>query len=552
MAITRREAKEIVDYVVREVHKRSFVFSTDGKVDLSKSVIGTVSGTLDYGGTIANAAIYDRHVHPSANITGTKIQQATTSNVGVVQLAADLDTASSEAVQGNDSRLHTAAVANATDHDGRYYTETEIGADTGATLVGIANPSGWWVGDNVMTALNELNQRKLTSLSDVPNSYEGMGGDVLMVRVDELGIEFGEYSAGGGVSTFSGLIDTPNLYQGYQGYSVVVNDTEDGLDYVLISGAEVSGVNFNPHRSFYLVPEYPNSVIIETGNSSGILNTSYDDVHSYYDWIGYEETNQDVDIVARFLLPPDFLEFEGGIYMWNKSDSAGSGGVRLAEFLDSNSNNVITPSTALNTSWTETEWEIPTSGTWSVNTFVTAKIKLIAEEYKHVRLGELRIPYIIKDLDTNIIWFCPEYDGYITEFNSAETDGVLTALNTGGHNAFQLTNDTEIVNIQDIDIVVRFLIPPDFVSMANNFYMYSQVYDSLGDSGVRLVELLDTAGTNVITPLTMKNESWYQDVFPMSAGTWTIGSYGTIRFRLLAEYQNWVRLGEAKLYYNTE
>lgn len=101
----RREAKEIVDWVIAEIYKNRFSYVTDGRLDLSKSHIGTISGTQTYGGPIAAGAIWDRHVQLNADIAGTKIRQATTSERGTVELAEDGEAVSGLVVQGDDTRL---------------------------------------------------------------------------------------------------------------------------------------------------------------------------------------------------------------------------------------------------------------------------------------------------------------------------------------------------------------------------------------------------------------------------------------------------------------
>ncbi len=101
----RREAKEIVDWVIAEIYKNRFAYVTDGRLDLSKSHIGAISGTQTYGGPIAAGAIWDRHVELNADIAGTKVRQATTSERGTVELAEDGESAAGLAVQADDSRL---------------------------------------------------------------------------------------------------------------------------------------------------------------------------------------------------------------------------------------------------------------------------------------------------------------------------------------------------------------------------------------------------------------------------------------------------------------
>lgn len=78
--ITRRESKQIVDFVIRELYKRRFSYVTDGKVDLSLSSVGTISGAMA-GGQIADGAIYDNHINIDAEISDTKIKVVDTNDV---------------------------------------------------------------------------------------------------------------------------------------------------------------------------------------------------------------------------------------------------------------------------------------------------------------------------------------------------------------------------------------------------------------------------------------------------------------------------------------
>ncbi len=103
----RREAKEIVDWVIAEIYKNRFSYVTDGRLDLGKAHLGTISGTQTHGGPIAAGAIWDRHVHVNADIAGTKVRQATTSERGTVELAEDGESVAGLAVQADDSRLYT-------------------------------------------------------------------------------------------------------------------------------------------------------------------------------------------------------------------------------------------------------------------------------------------------------------------------------------------------------------------------------------------------------------------------------------------------------------
>ncbi len=574
--ISKREAREIVDWVVSEIQKRSFPYTTDGKLDVRKITQGTITGgTSVSGGQIANDTIYDRHVNSAADIRGTKIRIATTSERGTVQLAVNMESASSKAVQANDTRLHDVTVSGSTQHDVRYYTKTQLDAgqldnryyteteenawrnslasSVGAEMVGLSDPSGWFNLDNLQRALETLYLRPFTSLADVPDNYEGAAGMVVAVRATQDGLEFVVPSGGSGSSNFLDLTDTPNSYVGQHGKAVVVNDAEDGLDFVLISGATTSGSSgsFNGNRFFAFSPEFPNAVLYSDGaTNSGTMSLEYENGHNCYDWTTLEDICQDYDILLRFIIPPDFDSIGSGVFMYNKSDSSVNTGVRIVEFLDTAGNNVITDTLVQNTAWSDDMWTISGGATWNVNQIATLHLKMQADKYYHSRIGEIRIPYSVREIATQTFSFVPEYEGFILDPYTGVNNGIMDGVFHDGHNAFRWYNQDSVVAV-DYDIVVRFRIPPNFSAMGTTLYMWDKV--SIVDScGVRLVEFLDTAGANVITPLTKKNTVWTESTFPISPGTWTVGELATMRFRLFAERYEYAYLGEVRFTYTTD
>ena len=193
--ITRREAKDIVDWVISELNRKSFAYATDGKLDFSKGGYGggTISGTQTYGGDIADGAIWNRHVHSSADIQGTKIRVATEIERGTVRLAGDLETGSGIVIQPDDSRIHNTTVSAATEHDVRYFTQIQLLSGVldsyydnryytqgflnsdGAIVIGVKDEHEVFSGNTVEEVLYELllklGAQTVIDLVDTPNSY---------------------------------------------------------------------------------------------------------------------------------------------------------------------------------------------------------------------------------------------------------------------------------------------------------------------------------------------------------------------------------------------
>jgi hypothetical protein len=191
--ITRKEAKEIIDFVLSEVYKKGFPYITDGKIDLSKTVVGPISGTQSYGGGIADGAIWDRHVHPNADIQGTKIRLATELVQGVVTLG----TGGSALVPTMSGLLSTVS-------------------GLGAGLIGIYDGEGEFVSDTVEEALHELIDKmyllRFIDLIDVPSQYTALWnqrGWIPVIDQAEAGLEFKpvHYIEGGAfTSSYAGVV----------------------------------------------------------------------------------------------------------------------------------------------------------------------------------------------------------------------------------------------------------------------------------------------------------------------------------------------------------
>jgi len=187
----RREAKEIVDWVISEIMKRRFPYVTDGRLDLSKSPVGTISGTMTSGGPISDSAIWDRHVAPNADIRGTKIRIATTEERGTVELAEHYEAVSGLALQADDPRLHDTVPSGSTEHDIRY---SSTASGLGASLIGVHDAEDEFVSTDVEAALHELftaiGAVTFLGLTDTPGNYTNKYPQVPTVTEGEAGLEW--------------------------------------------------------------------------------------------------------------------------------------------------------------------------------------------------------------------------------------------------------------------------------------------------------------------------------------------------------------------------
>ena len=210
--ISRREAKELVDWVVQEIMRRRFPYVTDGRLDLSKSPVGTISGTQTSGGPIADSAIYDRHVAPNADIRGTKVRVATTAERGTVQLGTE-----GEALVPTMSGLRSTI------------------SGLGASLIGIYDAEEDFVSDDVEATLHELvaiiEALTFLDLVDTPANYANRFPQVPTVTETEAGLEWRpvDYYDGEDIAeAYSGSVPVRRGEEIADGESATVHNILDG------------------------------------------------------------------------------------------------------------------------------------------------------------------------------------------------------------------------------------------------------------------------------------------------------------------------------------
>jgi len=191
--ITKQEAKQIVDWVINEIRRRQFGYLTGGKIDFYKPTVGQIGGgTSTSGGQIKEGAIYDRHVNDDADIRGTKVRYATKVEEGVQILG---------------------------------YTQDELNSTlfgSGASLIGVEDPSGYFTGENVEAVLAELftaiGAITFIDLVDTPNQYTALWshkGWIPVIDNAQAGLEFKpvHYIDGGAFTDdYAGVVvinDTP-------------------------------------------------------------------------------------------------------------------------------------------------------------------------------------------------------------------------------------------------------------------------------------------------------------------------------------------------------
>jgi len=83
------------------------------------------------------------------------------------------------------------------------------------------------------------------NLVDTPESYAGDGGKVIAVKDTEDGVEFVVQSGAGVVDEFTELIDTPSSYTGHLGEALVVASGETNLEFTEVGTGDMTKVVYD-------------------------------------------------------------------------------------------------------------------------------------------------------------------------------------------------------------------------------------------------------------------------------------------------------------------
>ena len=151
--------------------------------------------------------------------------------------------------------------------------------------------------------------------------------------------------------------------------------------------------------------EYEGASLVADGNNNRGSMSVHNDGNTnnwmnYYEWSTNEETSiNDYDVVLRFVLPDDFVDWAANAFVIDyvtKTSSPRENGLRVEVFLESNrqSNSVVGPIYAT----ASTTWEtitLPATNLSSVvagNTVVMV-FKMISTNDNYVRLGDITLNY---------------------------------------------------------------------------------------------------------------------------------------------------------------
>lgn len=140
---------------------------------------------------------------------------------------------------------------NAHTHDGRYYTETEMGSTSngeGASLIGIEDASAYYAGTNLEAALNEIEAQIGGATSSTYTFGEAnvlANNDALYAALNKLDLKWGDLAstANGEGASLVGLEDSAGLFAGANVEAALAEVGQDAADLRTLSGTSDGDVN---------------------------------------------------------------------------------------------------------------------------------------------------------------------------------------------------------------------------------------------------------------------------------------------------------------------
>lgn len=233
------------------------------------------------------------------------------------------------------------------------------------------------------------------------NEDSSYPGDLLLNAGDpaaaQVKIDGTVYVGAGNVGIGSTDTSTYKLNVNGTGYladnlSLAATKTVDGVDI---------GVALPQACYIQMAPEFPTAVLsADDSDNSGTMTADFDaeKYRNYYNWTTTQGSTQDYDIVLRVLVPEDFNSWDdtAAISFYNLVDSSpGASGVRITVYDTSNSQVYISGATIQNSSdWTATNLTSGNiAGTYAPGSYMTIRFKLLADDSKNIKLGDVTLKY---------------------------------------------------------------------------------------------------------------------------------------------------------------
>jgi hypothetical protein len=120
--------------------------------------------------------------------------------------------------------------------------------------------------------------------------------------------------------------------------------------------------------------------------------------HNFYTWTTTEASTQDYDIWIRWQLPSDFSAFAASdavrAYGWTQS-TAGNSDVQISMYdTDGTADATDVVVSTTTTQWTLTTVDSAPGGVYTQGSYVTFRVRVIADQNQTVHAGEIIINYL--------------------------------------------------------------------------------------------------------------------------------------------------------------
>jgi hypothetical protein len=209
--------------------------------------------------------------------------------------------------------------------------------------------------------------------------------------------------------------DTLSLYFGstlgksirWEGVSdrFVINDDLSVEGDLTVSGS-INGVNLQPkNQKIVLSPRYPNSIFQADGtdNRYGSMYEMTESVNgiekNIIRWVSSDTSLQDYDVVIRYALPVDFLEFQNGNpisleHFW-EGGSVGDSRVEITVKKENGSVNLLSSGLPVNADvWQKTDLDFLSGTVWSPGETMEIRVRVFSRQKKSAKLGDIVLNYI--------------------------------------------------------------------------------------------------------------------------------------------------------------
>lgn len=181
--------------------------------------------------------------------------------------------------------------------------------------------------------------------------------------------------------------------------------TDQKKEYLYNGTVWITTTTGSNERTMSLSPEYPNFTVFTDGSdNTGTLVSDYEEgagtaKRNFYKWTSEKLSLQDIDLIIKFQLPSDFVDWQAVPLKidYKTSDGVAANNVLDVSLFDTTGTAVTLSggSSLVDASWTTADVTFSGSPTFTANDYIVLKIKMSSLVGKYAQIADIKLQYTV-------------------------------------------------------------------------------------------------------------------------------------------------------------